>query len=344
MTTLRHRVVELRLRHTFRLSRGASDTRRNLLIELEDGGLVGLGEAAPIARYAQDADSAARAAETMAPQLGDPSRFDGLAARAAVAGQSAAEAAVDMALYDLLGKRLGAPLWSILGLDPRRAAKTSFTIGIDTPEAVVAKVAEASEFEVLKVKLGGPDDRAMLQAIRDSTTQRLRVDINEGWTGLDTDQAAARVEWLAGLGVEMLEQPFPAGEIEATRALRRRTRLPIFADESVHRAAELPRLAGAFDGVNIKLMKCGGIGEALRMIAAGRALGLKLMLGCMVETSLAITAAAQIAPLVDEADLDGALLISNDPYRGAIFRGGEIALPDGPGLGVEARPAEDVLL
>jgi len=344
MTTLRHRVVELRLRHTFRLSRGASDTRRNLLIELEDGGLVGLGEAAPIARYAQDADSAWRAVETMAPQIVDSTRFDGLAARLAVAGQSAAEAAIDIALHDLLGKRLGAPLWSILGLDPGRAPATTFTIGIDTPEAVVAKVAEAAEFEILKVKLGGPDDRAMLEAIRDATRQRLRVDVNEGWGGLETAEAAARVEWLAGLGVEMLEQPFPAGDVEATRALRERSRLPIFADESVHRAGDLPRLAAAFDGVNIKLMKCGGIGEALRMIAAGRALGLKLMLGCMVETSLAITAAAQIAPLVDEADLDGALLVSNDPYRGAIFRGGRINLPAGPGLGVEPRPAEDVLL
>lgn len=337
MTTLRHRVVELRLRHTFRLSRGASDTRRNLLLELEDGGFTGLGEAAPIARYAQDADSAARAAEAMAQRLGDVSRFDGLAARVAVGGQSAAEAAIDMALYDLLGKRLGAPLWSILGLDPRRAPATTFTIGIDTPEAVVAKVAEAAEFEILKVKLGGADDRAMLEAIRDATRQRLRVDVNEGWAALETAEAAARVEWLEGLGVEMLEQPFPAAEIEANRALRRRVRLPIFADESVHRAADLPRLAGAFDGVNIKLMKCGGIGEALRMIAAGRALGLKLMLGCMVETSLAITAAAQIAPLVDEADLDGALLVSNDPYRGATFRGGAITLPDGPGLGVQPR-------
>jgi L-alanine-DL-glutamate epimerase-like enolase superfamily enzyme len=344
MTTLRHRVVELRLRHTFRLSRGASDTRRNLLLELEDGGLTGLGEAAPIARYAQDADSAAGAAEAMAQRLGDVSRFDGLAARVAVVGQSAAEAAIDMALYDLLGKRLGAPLWSILGLEPRRAPATTFTIGIDTPEAAVAKVAEAAEFETLKVKLGGPDDRAMLEAIRDATRQRLRVDVNEGWAFLETDEAAARVEWLERLGVEMLEQPFPAAEIEANRALRRRVRLPIYADESVHRAADLPRLAGAFDGVNIKLMKCGGIGEALRMIAAGRALGLKLMLGCMVETSLAITAAAQIAPLVDEADLDGALLVSNDPYRGATFSGGAITLPDGPGLGVEPRPASDVLL
>jgi L-alanine-DL-glutamate epimerase-like enolase superfamily enzyme len=340
MTVLRQRQVELRLRHTFRLSRGASDVRRNLLIEIEDGGLVGLGEAAPIARYGQDADSAARAVAEMAPRLGDARRFDGLAARVAVAGQSAAEAAVDMALRDLLGKRLGAPLWQILGLDPRSAPATTFTIGIDSPQAAVEKVREAGEFEILKVKLGGPDDRRMLEAIRDATRQRLRVDLNEGWAALDLEAAAARVEWLERLGVELLEQPFPADQLEATRELRRRSRVPIFADESVHRAADLPRLAGAFDGINIKLMKCGGLGEALRMIAVARALGLRVMLGCMVETSLAITAAAQIAPLVDEADLDGALLVSNDPYLGATFRGGRITLPDGPGLGVVPRGAD----
>jgi L-alanine-DL-glutamate epimerase-like enolase superfamily enzyme len=260
-----------------------------------------------------------------------------LAEGLAIVGQSAAEAAVDIALRDLAAKRLGAPLWQVLGLDPSRCPASSFTIGIDTPEAAVEKVREASEFEILKIKLGGPDDVAMLEAIRDSTRQRLRVDVNEGWAGLDVDEAAARAAWLEKLGVEMLEQPFPTGQDDAARALRQRIRLPIFADESVHRAADLPRLASTCDGINLKLMKCGGIGEALRMIAVARALGLRTMLGCMVETSLAITAAAQISPLVDEADLDGALLVSNDPYRGATFHGGRIALPEGPGLGVEPR-------
>ena len=339
MTVVRQRQVELRLRHTFRLSRGASDSRRNLLIEIEEDGVVGLGEAAPIARYAQDAESAARAVEAMAPRLGDARRFEGLAARVAVAGQSAAEAAVDIALRDLAAKRLGAPLWRVLGLDPGACPPTSFTIGIDTPERAVERVREASEFEILKIKLGGPDDRAMLEAIRDATRQRLRVDVNEGWAGLPLEEAVARGDWLQTLGVELLEQPFAAGDLEATRALRQRLRMPVYADESVHRAADLPRLATAFDGINVKLMKCGGIGEALRMIGLARALGLKVMLGCMVETSLGITAAAQISPLVDEADLDGALLVSNDPYRGATFHGGRVTLPDGPGLGV--MPAVD---
>jgi L-alanine-DL-glutamate epimerase-like enolase superfamily enzyme len=334
MITLRHRPLDLRLRHTFRIARGASDERRNLLVELEHEGLVGLGEAAPIIRYAQDADSAARAVETMAGRLGDPRAFDGAAARAAVEGQEAAAAAVDMALRDLAGKRLGAPLYELLGLDPRAAPATSLTIGMDTPEVVERKVREAAGFEVLKVKMGSDDDRAMLEAVRDTTDQRLRVDANEGWT---LDGALERLEWLQRMGVEFVEQPLPADRIEETRKLRRRSPLPLIADESVHVAADVPRLAGAFDGINIKLMKCGGIGEALRMIAVARAHGMKVMLGCMIESSLAVTAAAHLSPLVDYADLDGHLLLTDDPFVGATVEGGRLVLPEGPGLGVTQR-------
>lgn len=331
MIALRHRQLDLHLRHTFRLSRGASDLRRNLIVELEHDGRLGFGEAAPIARYGQDRESAARAVEEMLPRLGDPLCFDGAARRAAVAGQESAEAAVDMALYDLAGKRCGVPLYELLGLDPAAAASTSFTIGLDTPEIVVEKVRQAANYEVLKVKLGGEDDRRMLEAVRDTTTQRLRVDANEGWT---YEQALAHLEWLAEMGVELVEQPLPAGELAAMRELRKRSPLPLFADESVHRAEDLPALAGAFDGINIKLMKCGGIGEALRMIHVARALGLKIMLGCMIESSLAITAAAHLSPLVDFADLDGNLLVTDDPFVGATVRGGKLVLPEDPGLGV----------
>ncbi len=334
MITLRHRYLDLRLRHTFRIARGASDERRNLLVEIEHGGLVGLGEAAPIVRYHQDADSSARAVEAMAERLGDPRVFDSAASEAAVDGQEAAEAAVDMALRDLASKRLGAPLYELLGVDPRRAPVTSLTIGMDTPEVVAEKVREAADFEVLKVKMGSDDDRAMLEAVRDTTDQRLRVDANEGWT---LDDALERLEWLEKMGVEFVEQPLPAERIDETRELRRRSPLPLFADESVHTAADIPRLAGAFDGINIKLQKCGGIGEALRMIAVARAHGMKVMLGCMIESSLAITAAAHISPLVDYADLDGHLLLTEDPFAGATVENGRLVLPDGPGLGVRPR-------
>lgn len=334
MASLRTRDLDLHLRHTFRVARGASDQRSNLLVELEEGGHVGLGEAAPILRYREDRASARAAVERMAPALGDLRRFASAAREAAVPGQRSAEAAVDMALHDLAGKRLGAPLFELLGLDPRRAPLTSFTIGMDTPEVVAAKVREAEGYPILKIKLGSPDDREMLAAVRDTTDRRLRVDANEGWT-LET--AEERLRWLAQLGVEFVEQPLPADRIEETRALRRRSPLPFVADESVHTAADIPRLAGAFDGINIKLMKCGGLGEALRMIAVARAHGLQVMLGCMIESSVGIGAAAQISPLVDTADLDGHLLIDNDPFVGPLVRDGQVILPEGPGLGVVPR-------
>jgi L-alanine-DL-glutamate epimerase-like enolase superfamily enzyme len=329
-------IFELHLRHAFRLSRGVSASRRNLLVEVEDGELVGLGEAAPIARYGQDVHSAERAVAIMAERLGDPRHFADAARRAAVAGESAAEAALDLALHDLAGRRLGVPLYELWGLDPRATPATSFTIGLDTPERVVEKVAEAGDFEILKIKLGSPDDRAIVEAVRQVTDRPLRVDANEGWT---FDEAVANLRWLAELGVEMVEQPLPAAEIEASRELRKHSPLPIWADESVHRAADLPRLAGAFDGINLKLMKCGGLSEARAMIATARAHGLGVMLGCMIESSLGITAAAHLSPLVDAADLDGNLLVTNDPFRGVRVVGGRLVLPDGPGLGVERREA-----
>jgi L-alanine-DL-glutamate epimerase-like enolase superfamily enzyme len=332
---VRHRPLDLRLRNTFRTARGASDVRENLLVEAEhDDGLIGRGEAAPIFRYHEDRASAARAVEEMAGRLGDPRAFSQAAGAAAVPGQSSAEAAVDMALHDLAGLRLRAPLYEVLGIDPRQAPETSFTIGLDTPEVVIRKVKEASAYPVLKIKMGSDGDREVLTAVRDTTRQRIRVDANEGWT---PDAALERLEWLARIGVELVEQPLPADRIEETRALRRRSPIPFYADEGVHRAADIPRLAGAFDGINIKLMKCGGLAEALRMIAVARAHGMKVMLGCMIESSLAITAAAHISPLVDTADLDGNLLVANDPFEGATVQAGRLVLPDRPGLGVIAR-------
>ena len=331
---LRHRPLDLKLRHVFRIARGASDVRYNLLVEAEADGRVGLGEAAPILRYGEDRASAARAVDEMASRIGDARVFSLAARRAAVAGQASAEAAVDMALHDLAGQRMQAPLYELLGLDPADTPQTSFTIGLDTPEVVAAKVREASDYPILKVKMGSDDDRAVLEAVRDVTDRPLRVDANEGWTPAG---AVERLEWLARLGVEFVEQPLPAGMIAETRELRRQSPLPFYADESVHRAADIPALAGAFDGINIKLMKCGGLAEALRMIAVARAHGMKVMLGCMIESSIAITAAAHISPLVDTADLDGNLLLESDPYAGATVRAGRIVLPERPGLGVLPR-------
>jgi len=334
MIQLRHHAFVLQLRHTFRLARGDSDSRRVLMVEIEHDGLLGRGEAAPIARYGQDAASAARAVEIMAARLDDPRAFESASARVAVAGQPAAEAAVDMALRDLAGKRLGVPLYELMGIDPSSMPVSSFTIGLDTPEVVEQKVREAEEFPVLKIKMGSADDRRVLETVRSVTDRPLRVDANEGWT---LEDALARLEWLQEMGVELVEQPLPADQLDEMRELKKRSPLPLFADESVGRAEDIPRLAGAFDGINIKLMKCGGLGEALRMIHVARAHGMKIMLGCMVESSLAITAAAHIAPLVDFADLDGNLLITNDPFIGAGVREGKLVLPSEPGLGVRDR-------
>lgn len=336
MTTLNvvTRPMELRLRHTFRIARGASDSRFNVLVEIEEGGRLGRGEAAPILRYGEDQASATAAVQAMASRLGDARHFASAACQAAVAGQAAAEAAVDIALHDLAAQRCGVPLHEMLGLDPARVPATSFTIGIDSPEVVAEKVREASAYEVLKIKLGGPNDREMLAAVRDTTRQRLRVDANEGWTPAT---ALERLEWLAGLGVEYVEQPLPAAMLAETRELRKRSPLPFYADESIHRAADIPKLAGAFDGINIKLMKCGGLAEALRMIAVARAHGMGVMLGCMIESSVAITAAAHISALVDHADLDGALLLAEDPFAGAVLKNGRVVPPDVPGLGVTPR-------
>jgi L-Ala-D/L-Glu epimerase len=331
---VRQTPLDLRLRHTFRIARGATDVRQNVLVEIEEDGRVGRGEAAPIKRYGEDQASAGRAVEEMASRLASSRAFAGAAARAAVAGQRSAEAAVDLALHDLAGQRMQAPLYELFGLDPRQGPPTSFTIGLDTPEVVAQKVREASDYEVLKVKMGSDDDREVLTAVRDTTDRLLRVDANEGWT---LESARERLPWLQSLGVEFVEQPLPADRLEETRALRRESPLPFYADESVHRAEDIPRLVGAFDGINIKLMKCGGLGEALRMIAVARAHGLKVMLGCMIESSIAITAAAHLLPLVDAADLDGSVLLAHDPFEGAVIAGGRFTLPDRPGLGVKPR-------
>jgi L-alanine-DL-glutamate epimerase-like enolase superfamily enzyme len=210
---------------------------------------------------------------------------------------------------------------------------TSYTIGIDTPEIVAEKIREAEGFPVLKIKMGLENDREIMETVRAHTNRPVRIDANEGWT---RDEALEKMRWLEGLNVELVEQPLPAADLEGVRWLAGRTSLPIFADESVRVASDVPKLAGAFHGINIKLMKCGGIREALRMIHTARACGMKVMLGCMIESSIGITAAAHLSPLADYADLDGNLLIRNDPATGVTALEGKLVLPEGPGLALGA--------
>lgn len=333
--------MRLRLRHTWTISRNSSDFKDNVFVCIERDGVVGWGEAAPNVRYGETAEqtlAALRQAQALF-EVGD--WFEYVEMRTqwehAIPAQACACAALDMAVLDWVGRRLNVPLYRLLGLDPRKAAVTSMSIGIDTPEVVRQKVKEAADFPTLKIKVGLDNDAAILEAVRQVTDRPLRVDANEAWK--DKALALEKIRWLAGLGVELIEQPMPAAMIEETAWLRERVEIPIIADEAVKRATDIPRLAGAYDGINIKLMKAGGIQEAIRMIHVAGAMGMKVMLGCMIESSVAISAAAHLTPLVDYADLDGHLLISNDPFVGVTVDCGRLVLSDRPGLGVSERPA-----
>lgn len=330
-----YETLDLRLRHTFHIAHGASDTRRNVLIRLGDG----LGEAAPVAYHGETAGGVIAALERWRPEierLDDPAAIAWLMRR--IEGSRAARAAVDLALHDALGKRLNAPLHALFGLSRLPIPPTSFTIAITAPGELVARVQEAAAYPILKVKLGTDRDLAIVRTIHATAPHAtIRVDANAAWT---VQQALELIPQLAELGVELVEQPLAVDDFDGFRALKRaRLPLPIIADESFKSPDHVVRLADGVDGVNIKLMKTGGIQGALAAIHTARSYGLKIMLGCMVETSLGATAAAQIAGLVDWVDLDGPLLIANDPFSGVRFDGAALTLPDGAGLGVTPNAA-----
>jgi len=326
--------VKLNLRHTFRIARSADDFRHSVILKVILDNLEGLGEAAPSPRYNQTVDTVHKALSEIDPKslkaidyLEDT--LEELSQR--LKHQRAALAAIDLALYDILGKRFNAPLYAIFGLNPARTPVTSYTIGIDTPEVIRKKVAEAEKFPILKVKMGLENDYQIMETIRELTDKPVRIDANEGWT---KEEAIEKIRWLENLNVEFIEQPLPAEKLEDMHWLAERSPLPLIADESVQVAEDIPGLIGAFHGINIKLMKCGGIREAVKMIHTARACGMKVMLGCMVESSIGITAAAHLSPLVDYADLDGNLLITNDPASGVRVKNGKLILTESPGLGV----------
>jgi len=330
------KTYELKLRQAWGLSRGTWTTRRNAFIRLERDGFAGLGEAAPIARYNETAESAAAFLEKARPvldrDLGDYAvRF--AEAGALDPGEHAAKAALDMAILDWSARKLGVPLWRLLGLGRDKAVTTTYSIGIDEIPVMQQKVRDAADFGVYKIKVGTADDRKIIEGIRAVTDKPLRADANEGWK--TREQALEMIDWMAGQGVELIEQPLPADRLEDYAWLKDRVKIPIFADESLILPSDLPRIAPYFHGVNVKLMKCGGLQEAVRLAGMARALGLKLMIGCMIETSLGISAGAAVASLFDYADLDGNLLISNDPFRGVQTVKDRLVLDDKPGLGVE---------
>ncbi len=331
---LRHEPLDLVTRHPFRITHGESQTHANTLVEIEHEGSVGLGEAAPSHYYGESRATIEAALDSWGPELGDdPFALDAIEARldAVLAPNAAARAAVDAALHDLIGKKLGLPVWRWLGLEPSRTPLSAMTLGLADPEEMERKLAEVSDFPILKVKLGGPGDVDNLRRIRASYRGTLYVDANQAWTPHEAVAVLRRIE---PLEIAQVEQPVPRWDLDGLRWVRDRVGIPLIADESVHRAADVAALAGRVDGINIKMMKCGGIREALRMIHAARAHGMRVMLGSMVESSLALSQAAQLAPLADVLDLDGHWLLREDPFQGAPADRGRIVLGDEPGLGV----------
>jgi L-alanine-DL-glutamate epimerase-like enolase superfamily enzyme len=330
--------LDLHTRHPFLIARGGQAQHRTIWVRLrDDDGVEGWGEAAATTYYGETPETVLAALAAYVPHLpADPADLDSAerALEGALGENPSARAALSTALHDLVGKRLGVPLWKLWGLNARTAPVSTFTIGLDSPEKMRGKVLEAEAYPVLKVKLGTHRDGEILRAIRSVTEKELRVDANAAWT---RKQAIAMLPVLQEFGVSVLEQPLPPHDLDGLAAVTRASTIPVIADESCLVSTDIPRLVGVVDGINIKLAKCGSLREALRMIAVARAHGLLVMVGCMIESSVGITAAAHFTPLVDLVDLDGAALLSDDPFAGATIEAGRVALPTTPGLGVRRR-------
>ena len=331
-------VLNLRTKHPFIIARGGQSDYRTVWVRLVDhDGVEGWGEAAPNRVYGETPETVLAALQNYAEQMpSDPLDLEGSERRweKLLRFNPSARVALSSALHDLAGKRLGVPVYRLWGLDPAAAPRSTFTIGIDTAEMIRKKVEEAEQYPILKIKLGSDRDLEILQTIRGITSKELRVDANTGW---NVKQAIRMLPVLEEFGVTVLEQPLPADDLAGLAEVKRVSRIPVIADESCLTSADIPRLVGCVDGINIKLAKCGSLREAIRMIAIARAHQMMVMVGCMIESSIAITAAAHFTPLVDIVDLDGAALLSNDPFRGATIDGGQVRLPTGPGLGLTQR-------
>ena len=342
---LHHEIVTVRTRTPFVIARGgASEWRLVWVRVIDDDGAEGWGEAAPSRFYGETTETVIAALDRLAVVLHGANAWslDAIEAEmhAVLRFNAAAKSAVSAALHDLAAKRLGVPLYRMLGLDPARAPRSSYTIPITTDDDALRRALEdAAQYPILKVKLGGPRDADTIAGVRASAPEKiLRVDANAAWT---PKHALHMIDVLLDYDVEFVEQPVAAHDIDGLRFVRERSPLAIIADESCMVATDIPRLAGAVDGINLKLAKCGGLREAMKIIATARAHDMSVMCGCMVESSLGITAAAHLAPLLDHADLDGAALLARDPFVGASIGGGAVVVPNSPGLGVRLRDASD---
>lgn len=331
---------DLTLTTPFRIARHVQHTAANVLVQITHEGVTGIGEAAPSEHYGEYRGTVLAVLSLLESELGnDPFALEDIFQRInhVIRLNPSAKAAIDMALYDLIGKLLKVPVYRLLGLSAGQTPLTSFTIGIDTPENMAKKARAASDYPILKIKVGTRNDVANLKAIREVSNAVIRVDANTAW---GPKEAVRAINELAAFGIEFVEQPVAPHDLAGLKYVREHVPLPIITDESSITVEDIPRVAECTDGINIKLMKCGGLYHALKMIHVARAHNLKVMIGCMIESSLAITAAAHLTPLVDYADLDGHLLVDDDPYTGVKVKEGKLILPEGPGLGVVARTEE----
>ena len=328
---------ELKLKHVFTVSSFSRSTTPDVQVRIDYDGYTGYGEASMPPYLGQTVESVCSFLKKVdLEQFPDPFCIDDILTYidSLSDGDSAAKAAVDIALHDLVGKIIGAPWHRMLGLNPEKTPNTTYTIGIDTDEMVKLKTREvAGQFKILKVKLGTPRDREMIRAIREVSDLPIAVDVNQGWK--NKKKALDEIFWLKEQGIVMVEQPMPKEMLDANAWLTERSPLPTFADEAIQRLKDIPAIKGAYTGINIKLMKCTGMREAWKMMNYARVEGMKVMIGCMTETSCAIAAAAQLSPAVDFADLDGNLLIANDIFRGTTIVDGKITLNQLPGIGIE---------
>jgi L-Ala-D/L-Glu epimerase len=326
---------DLQLKHVFTLAGSSRTTTPVMLTRIEYDGITGYGEASMPPYLGESQKTASRFLNTLnLRQFNDPFRMDEILEYVdeAAPGNTAAKASVDIALHDLTGKIMRQPWYKIWGFSADNTPYTSFTIGIDKPDVVRQKVQEAAPYKILKVKLGGTNDKEMVETIRSATDKPLCADVNQGWK--NREEALEMLHWLEEKGVVFVEQPMPKERIDDHAWLTERSPLPVIGDEAVQRLPDVQKAAGIYSGINIKLMKCTGMREAHKMIQLGNSLGLKVMIGCMTETSCAISAAAQLSPQALWADLDGNLLISNDPFQGVTIHDGKINLKNDPGIGI----------
>ena len=327
---------ELQLRHVFTVASYSRKTTPDVQVRIDYDGFTGYGEASMPPYLGQTVESVCNFLKKVdLSQFSNPFNLEDILAYvdSLSEGDSAAKAAIDIALHDLVGKLMGVPWHRIWGLDPLKAPDTTFTIGIDTADVVREKTREcADKFNILKVKVGREDDKEMIETIREVTDLPIAVDANQGWK--NKEKALEEIFWLKEHGIVMVEQPMPKEQLDDIAWITEHSPLPIFADEGIQRLKDIPSIKGAYTGINIKLMKCTGMREAWKMLNYARAEGKKVMIGCMTETSCAVSAAAQLAPAVDFADLDGNLLIANDLYEGMTVVDGKITLPDRPGIGI----------